>query len=182
MKFTSTIIPDVILVEPRVYSDERGFFLEAYHFHKYTEAGITAQFVQDNHSGSRQGTLRGLHYQIRHSQGKLVRVIAGEVFDVAVDLRKKSPSFGKWVGQKLTAENYHQLWIPPGFAHGFYVLSEWAEILYKTTTLYAPEWERTLLWNDSDLGIEWPLLSGVPLIMSPKDLQGTPFSSAEVFV
>lgn len=181
MKFTPTIIPDVILVEPRVFSDERGFFLEAYHFNKYAEAGITAQFVQDNHSGSRRGTLRGLHYQIRQSQGKLVRVIAGEVFDVAVDLRKKSPSFGKWVGQKLTAENYHQLWIPPGFAHGFYVLSEWAEILYKTTTLYAPQWERTLLWNDSDLGIEWPLLSGLPLIMSPKDLQGTPFGSAEVF-
>lgn len=181
MKFTPTAIPDIILIEPKVFSDSRGFFLEAFHYDKYAAAGIKAHFVQDNHSGSRSGTLRGLHYQIQQSQGKLVRVIAGEIFDVAVDLRKKSPTFGRWVGFNLSASNYQQLWIPPGFAHGFYVLSEWAEILYKTTDVYAPQWERTLLWNDPDLGIAWPLVDGAAPILSEKDRLGTPFSQAELF-
>ena len=182
MKFTPSEIPPVVLIEPRVFTDERGFFMETYHTERFAQAGITAVFVQDNHSASRQGTLRGLHYQIRQAQGKLVRVIAGEVFDVAVDLRRSSPYFGKWVGAHLSAENKHQIWIPPGFAHGYYVLSEQAEIIYKASDLYAPQWERTLLWNDPDIGIQWPLLPGSTPILSSKDAAGVPLSKAEVYV
>jgi dTDP-4-dehydrorhamnose 3,5-epimerase len=182
MKFTPSEIPPVILIEPRVYTDERGFFMETYQSERFAQAGITAVFLQDNHSASRQGALRGLHYQIRQAQGKLVRVIVGEVFDVAVDMRRHSPYFGKWVGAYLSAENKHQIWIPPGFAHGYYVLSEQAEIIYKASDLYAPQWERTLLWNDPAIGIQWPLLPGSTPILSSKDAAGLPLAQAEVYV
>ncbi|MBW2020902.1 MAG: dTDP-4-dehydrorhamnose 3,5-epimerase [Deltaproteobacteria bacterium] len=181
MKFRPTEIPDVLLIEMDIFEDERGFFAESYQAQKFAEAGISATFVQDNHSGSRQGILRGMHYQIRHTQGKLVRVVVGEVYDVAVDLRRSSPTFGKWVGVYLSAQNRAQLWTPPGFAHGFYVLSEWAETLYKTTDFYAPKWERTLLWNDPEVGIDWPLVDGKPPILSFKDAKGKRLSEAEVF-
>lgn len=153
MKFTPTAIPDVILIEPRVFGDSRGFFMETYQAKLFAQAGIQADFVQDNHSGSQRGILRGLHYQIQQPQDKLVRVIAGEVYDVVVDIRRSSPTFGKWFGIILSAENKLQLWIPKGFAHGFYVTSEWAEFSYKVTDYYAPEWERTLKWDDPDLAI-----------------------------
>jgi dTDP-4-dehydrorhamnose 3,5-epimerase len=181
MEFISTIIPDVILIKPQVFGDERGFFLETYQVQKFAEAGITADFVQDNHSGSRQGTLRGLHYQIRQTQGKLVRVIAGEIFDVAVDIRRSSATFGQWTGARLSAENKLQIWVPPGFAHGFYVTSEWAEVVYKATDFYAPEWERSLLWNDPEIGVEWPILEGKPPVLSGKDIKGIPLKNAELF-
>lgn len=181
MKFTPTSIPDVLLIEPTVYGDERGFFMETYQSQHFSEAGISDRFVQDNHSGSRQYTLRGLHYQIRRSQGKLVRVGVGEVYDVAVDIRRSSPTFGKWEGVRLSAQNKLQLWIPPGFAHGFYVLSEWAEIIYKSTDYYAPQWERTINWNDPELGIQWPLINGQDPILSEKDSRGTPFKEADLF-
>ncbi len=181
MKFTPTRIPDVILIAPDVFGDQRGFFMETYQKERYFKAGIRYEFVQDNHSGSNQGTLRGLHYQIRHPQGKLVRACAGEIFDVAVDIRQFSPTFGHWVGEILSAENKRQLWIPPGFAHGFYVLSDWAELLYKATDYYAPEWERSLRWDDPDLGIEWPLLDGETPILSEKDRQALLLSNAELF-
>ena len=181
MEFKPTIIPDVILVEPKVFGDGRGFFMETYQAARFAAAGITAGFVQDNHSGSARGILRGLHYQIRQPQGKLVRVVVGEVFDVAVDLRRSSPTFGRWVGQRLSASNRLQIWIPPGFAHGFYVLSEWAEVVYKATDYYDPEWERTLLWNDPEVGVEWPLLEGRPPILSQKDAEGSLLQSAETF-
>jgi dTDP-4-dehydrorhamnose 3,5-epimerase len=181
MIFTSTSIPDVMLIEPRLHGDGRGFFMETYRASLFAGAGITAQFVQDNHSGSRQGALRGLHYQIRQPQGKLVRVVAGEVFDVAVDLRRSSPTFGRWEAARLSAENHLQLWIPPGFAHGFYVLSAWAEVVYKTTDYYAPEWERALLWNDPALDIRWPLVDSQPPTLSPRDAQGLPLFEAELF-
>jgi dTDP-4-dehydrorhamnose 3,5-epimerase len=181
MEFEQTDIPGVIIIKPQVFGDERGFFMETFRADLFAEAGIAGPFVQDNHSGSQQGILRGLHYQIRQAQGKLVRTVAGEVFDVAVDLRRSSPTLGHWVGTLLSAENKNQIWIPPGFAHGFYVLSEWAEVVYKTTDYYAPEWERTLLWNDPALGIEWPLLHGHPPILSKKDTQGMPLSQAELF-
>jgi dTDP-4-dehydrorhamnose 3,5-epimerase len=155
--------------------------METYHARRFAKAGIEANFVQDNHSGSKQGILRGLHYQIRHVQGKLVRVVVGEIFDVAVDMRRSSPYFGRWVGHPLSAQNKVQMWIPPGFAHGFYVMSEWAEVIYKTTDFYAPEWDRTLLWNDKDLGIEWPLIDGNPPILSNKDSEGTPLRLAETY-
>lgn len=181
MRFQPTGLPGVILIEPRVFGDARGFFLETYQAQQFAAAGIQANFVQDNHSGSRQGILRGLHYQIRQSQGKLVRVIAGEVFDVAVDLRRSSPTFGKWEGVYLSAENKHQVWVPPGFAHGFYVLSEWAEVLYKTTDFYAPQWERTLCWDDPQVGILWPLLNGQPPLLSDKDSLGARLDEAELY-
>jgi dTDP-4-dehydrorhamnose 3,5-epimerase len=181
MKFIPTHIPEVILIEPEVFGDQRGFFLEIYHQTLFAEAGITETFIQDNHSGSRQGTLRGLHYQIRHPQGKLVRAIVGQLFDVAVDLRQSSPTFGQWVGEILSAENKKQLWVPPGFAHGFYVLSEWAELSYKVTDVYAPEWERTLGWNDPAIGIEWPILPEVDLILSQKDKHGKLLHEADLF-
>lgn len=181
MKFTACRIPDVILIEPRLFGDQRGFFMETYQQKVFAEQGITAQFVQDNHSGSRRGTLRGLHYQIQQAQGKLVRAVAGQIFDVAVDLRRSSPTFGQWVGEILSAENKRQLWIPPGFAHGFYVLSDWAEVVYKASDFYAPQWERTLLWNDPAVGIEWPLEDGAELLISEKDRAGLPLAQAETY-
>jgi len=181
MERISTSLPDVWIIQPRVFGDQRGFFMETYHARKFRDLGLDESFVQDNHSGSRQGTLRGLHYQIRQAQGKLVRAVVGEVFDVAVDIRRSSPTFGQWVGVVLSAENRRQLWVPPGFAHGFYVLSEWAEIVYKVTDFYAPEWERTLLWNDPAIGIDWPLIDDKPPILSPKDAAGLPLDQAELF-
>ena len=182
MQFIPTSLPNILLIEPRVFGDERGFFMETFQARKFVEAGIPAEFVQDNHSGSERGTLRGLHYQIRQAQGKLVRTVVGEIFDVVVDLRRSSPAFGKWEGFCLSAEKKQQLWVPPGFAHGFYVLSPWAEVIYKTTDFYAPEWERTLLWNDPVLGIEWPLSRADDLIiLSEKDARGKTLSEAEVF-
>jgi dTDP-4-dehydrorhamnose 3,5-epimerase len=181
MKAIPTEIPDVIILEPQVFYDARGFFMETYHTRKLAELGITAQFVQDNHSRSQCGTLRGLHYQIRQTQGKLVRVVAGEIFDVAVDLRRRSPTFGQWTGAILSDENKHQLWIPSGFAHGFYSLSETVDLIYKVTDYYTPEWERTLLWNDPQINIAWPLIDGHPPVLSAKDAQGRPFMQAEVF-
>jgi dTDP-4-dehydrorhamnose 3,5-epimerase len=181
VKATPTSIPDVVLIQPRVFEDPRGFFMETFHARGFKEFGLPEKFVQDNHSGSRQGILRGLHYQIREVQGKLVRAVVGEIFDVAVDIRRASPSFGQWVGTTLSGENRHQLWIPPGFAHGFYVLSEWAEVIYKVTDYYAPEHEKTLLWNDPEIGIEWPLIDGMPPILSDKDARGKPLSEAELF-
>ncbi|UCD97619.1 MAG: dTDP-4-dehydrorhamnose 3,5-epimerase [Chloroflexota bacterium] len=181
MEFKPTKIPEVILIQPAVYADPRGFFMETYRAEKFAQAGINHNFVQDNHSGSIRGTLRGLHYQINQPQGKLVQVVAGEVFDVAVDLRRSSPYFGKWVGEILSAENKRQMWIPIGFAHGFYVLSEWANVIYKVTQYYAPQWDRTLLWNDPDIGIVWPLDEDVELLVSKKDAEGIPLSNAETF-
>ncbi|CEG54300.1 MAG: dTDP-4-dehydrorhamnose 3,5-epimerase [Pseudomonas sp.] len=180
MKVVETSIPDVLIIEPKVFGDERGFFYESFNAAAFEAAtGLKRQFVQDNHSKSQRGVLRGLHYQIQQPQGKLVRVVAGEVFDVAVDLRKSSPSFGRWFGTHLSAQNQHQLWIPEGFAHGFVVLSETAEFLYKTTDYYAPEHERSLLWNDPELGIEWPF--DEPPQLSAKDQAGKRLSDAELF-
>ena len=179
MNIIPTDIPDVLIIEPKVYGDERGFFYESYNRRIMTEAGIADDFVQDNHSRSARGVLRGLHYQIQQTQGKLVRVIAGSVYDVAVDLRKSSPHFGKWVGMELTADNKRMAWIPPGFAHGFVVTSDTAEFLYKTTDYWAPQFERSLLWNDPALGIDWPI-SGEPVIAA-KDAAGLPLSRCEVF-
>ncbi|MGR9052135.1 MAG: dTDP-4-dehydrorhamnose 3,5-epimerase [Gammaproteobacteria bacterium] len=180
MKAIPTAIADVIILEPKVYGDDRGFFFESFNQSVFTAlTGIQADFVQDNHSKSVKNVLRGLHYQISQPQGKLVRVVAGEVFDVAVDLRKRSPSFGKWVGEYLSGDNKKQLWIPEGFAHGFLVLSEAAEFLYKTTDYYAPQYERSIIWNDKDLNIDWPL-SGPPII-SAKDEAGSAFAGAELF-
>lgn len=180
MKATPLAIPDVILLEPAVFGDDRGFFFESFNQRRFDEiVGRTVTFVQDNHSRSAQNVLRGLHYQIRQPQGKLVRVVQGEVFDVAVDLRRSSPSFGRWVGAVLSAENKHQLWIPEGFAHGFVVLSDQADFLYKTTDYYAPDAERSIRWNDPDLGIDWPF-QGDPSL-SAKDAQGVSFKAAEVF-
>ncbi|MFQ5615852.1 MAG: dTDP-4-dehydrorhamnose 3,5-epimerase [Anaerolineales bacterium] len=181
MKFTPTSIPDVILIEPKVFGDPRGFFMETYHEKRFAAGGITASFVQDNHSGSQQGTLRGLHYQIRQTQGKLLRCVTGEIFDVVVDIRRSSPTFGKWVGFKLSAENKRILWIPVGFAHGFYVLSEWAEVMYKATDFYAPQWERTIQWDDPEIGIEWPILPGTQPLLSAKDRAGKLLKEAELF-
>jgi dTDP-4-dehydrorhamnose 3,5-epimerase len=181
MQFQPTYIPDVLLITPQLFGDERGFFMETFQARQFMDAGVLYPFVQDNHSGSQRGTLRGLHYQIQHAQGKLVRAIAGEIFDVAVDLRRSSPTFGKWVGTTLSAQNKLQIWIPPGFAHGFYVLSEWAEVLYKATEYYAPQWERSLLWNDAQVNVTWPLLDGQLLLISNKDAQGVPFSKAEMY-
>jgi len=172
-----TDIPDVLILEPRVFGDERGFFLESFNEREIREIGINSHFVQDNHSRSQQNVLRGLHYQIRQTQGKLVRVVSGKVYDVAVDVRKTSATFGRWVGVELSAENKRLFWIPPGFAHGFLVLSESADFLYKATDYYAPEFERSILWNDGDLGIKWPLV-GEP-ILSAKDAAGKPFRQAE---
>jgi dTDP-4-dehydrorhamnose 3,5-epimerase len=178
MNILPTAIPDVVLIEPRVFEDGRGFFMETYHKLGFRELGLDVEFVQDNHSRSVFGTLRGLHYQIIHPQGKLCRVVRGEVFDVAVDLRRDSPTFGRWVGERLSDENRRQMYVPPGFAHGFCVLSETADFLYKCTDYYHPEHERTLLWNDAEVGIEWPLRE--PLL-SKKDQLGGPWSAAEVY-
>jgi dTDP-4-dehydrorhamnose 3,5-epimerase len=179
MKVTPTALADVLLIEPRVFGDARGFFFESYNRRAFAGAGIDVEFVQDNHSRSACGVLRGLHYQIEHAQGKLVRVISGEVYDVAVDMRRSSPTFGRSIGMTLTAHDKQMLWIPPGFAHGFLVLSETAEFLYKTTDYWYPEFERSLLWNDSMLGIAWPLQQAPTL--AAKDAAGTPFSLADAY-
>lgn len=180
MNVIPTAIPDVLIVEPRVFGDERGFFYESFNTRKFKElTGLEPNFVQDNHSRSVKNTLRGLHYQIKQPQGKLVRVVSGAVFDVAVDIRKASPTFGRWVGQILSAENRQQLWIPVGFSHGFLVLSDYAELLYKATDYWAPEHERSMAWNDPDLGIAWPL-AGEP-ILAVKDRSGWRLAEADVF-
>lgn len=180
MNIIPTTIPDVLMIEPRVFGDERGFFYESYNEKIFAEkTGFKIQFVQDNHSRSAQNVLRGLHYQIKQSQGKLVRVVLGEVFDVAVDIRKSSPTFGQWVGCVLSETNKRQFWVPPGFAHGFLVLSETADFLYKTTDYYGPEYERAILWNDPDIGIDWPIAD--PPILSAKDKAAQPLKTAEVF-
>jgi dTDP-4-dehydrorhamnose 3,5-epimerase len=179
MRVEPTAIPDVRLVEPRVFGDARGFFFESWNRRAFAEAGIDAEFVQDNHSRSHRGVLRGLHYQIEHAQGKLVRVTAGEVLDIAVDLRRSSPTFGRHVALALSAENRRMLYIPPGFAHGFLVVSDVAEFLYKTTDYWYPEHERTLLWNDPALGIAWP--AGIVPALAPKDAAGVPLAAAECY-
>ncbi len=180
MKVIQTAIPDLLILEPKVFGDARGFFMESFNARSFQEAtGLNVDFVQDNHSRSARGVLRGLHYQIQQAQGKLVRVVRGSVFDVAVDLRKGSPTFGKWEGVELSEEKNRQFWIPPGFAHGFLVTSESADFLYKTTDYYAPEHERSLAWNDPDVGVEWPL-DGAPLL-SAKDLAGKSLSECETF-
>ncbi|AFP31449.1 dTDP-4-dehydrorhamnose 3,5-epimerase [Marinobacter sp. BSs20148] len=181
MKITETRIPDVKLIEPNVFGDDRGFFMETWNEKAFREAGIDASFVQDNHSRSVKNTLRGLHYQIKHPQGKLVRVTRGEVFDVAVDLRTASPTFGQWVGEYLSEENNRMLWVPPGFAHGFLVTSEMADFQYKCTDFYAPEYERSIHWADLSLGITWPLGTTEEPLVSGKDSAGTPFSSADYY-
>jgi dTDP-4-dehydrorhamnose 3,5-epimerase len=182
MKIVETTIPDVKIIEPRVFGDERGFFMETFQNTKMAAAGITETFVQDNHSSSGQGILRGLHFQKKHTQGKLVRVINGEVFDVAVDLRKDSSTFGQWIGVTLSAHNKKILWVPKGFAHGFYVTSIQAEFVYKCTDYYAPEHECSILWNDPDLGIEWPLVDGATPYLSAKDRDALPFHRAGFFI
>ena len=179
MNVVRTAIPDVVVLEPKVFGDARGFFLETWNARAFAIAGIRADFVQDNHSRSGLGVLRGLHYQLHQPQGKLIRVVAGEAFDVAVDLRRSSPTFGRSVGLTLSAENKRMAWIPPGFAHGFLVVSGVAEVLYKATAYYAPEDEHTIAWNDPDLAIDWPL-AGAP-VLSPKDAAGARFHDAEVY-
>ncbi len=181
MKFTPTNIPDVILVEPQLFGDARGYFMETYQARAFAEAGIAVNFVQDNQSGSRQGTLRGLHYQVENPQAKLLRVVKGEVYDVAVDLRRSSPTFGHYSAARLSSENRCELFVPAGFAHGFYVLSEWAEIAYKASDFYNPQAERCLLWNDPTLNIPWPLTPGVETVLSAKDARGLPLAQAETF-
>ena len=181
MKFTATQIADVVVIEPVVHEDERGFFMETWRENTFKEAGIDASFVQDNHSRSSFGGLRGLHYQVKQPQGKLVRVIQGEVFDVAVDLRRSSPTFGRWAGDVLSAGNRKLMWIPPGFAHGFLVLSEFAEFTYRCTDYFAPEHERTLRWDDADIGIDWPLRDGQKPLLSEKDKSGVSLKDAETY-
>lgn len=182
MKFTPLAIPDVLLIEPKVFGDARGFFLESFRQDLFNQVtGSNHAFIQDNHSRSSQGVLRGLHYQLPpHAQGKLVRVVSGAVFDVAVDIRRSSPTFGQWVGAELTAENHHQLWIPPGFAHGFVVLSDTADFVYKTTAYYAPESDRGVRWDDGDIGIEWPKLN-IDFSLSDKDKKQKFLKEAELF-
>jgi len=179
MKLVPTQLPEVLLLEPRVFGDSRGFLFESWNEREFERAGIQGRFVQDNHSRSEKGVLRGLHYQLRQPQGKLIRVVAGEVFDVAVDVRRSSATFGKWEGIRLSAESHRMLWIPVGFAHGFCVLSDFAEVLYKATDFYSPEHERCLLWNDPEIGIAWPL-EGAPAL-STKDAAGVRLRDAEVF-
>ena len=179
MIFKPTRLPEVVLIEPKVFGDSRGFFMETWEARKFADGGIDVNFVQDNHSRSTRGVLRGLHYQLRHTQGKLVRVVAGEVFDVAVDMRSSSPTFGQWVGEYLSGDDRRMLWIPPGFAHGFLVLSERVDFLYKVTDFYDPSSERTVLWNDPDVGIEWPIPEGADLIISEKDRNGIGLRSIE---
>jgi dTDP-4-dehydrorhamnose 3,5-epimerase len=181
MQFIQTEIPGVIIIEPHLFEDSRGFFMETYQARKFAQAGIDLNFVQDNHSRSSRSTLRGLHYQIQHPQGKLVRVVAGEIYDVAVDIRRSSPTFGRSVGVQLSAQNKRQFWIPPGFAHGFYVLSEQADVLYKATDYYDPTSERMIIWNDPTLKVPWPIPPGESQILSPKDLAGLLFTDAEVY-
>ena len=175
MKLIDTTIPDAKIIEPDVYGDARGFFLESWNQRSFHDMGLDIDFVQDNHSRSSRGTLRGLHYQVKHPQGKLVRVTNGSVFDVAVDIREASPTFGQWVGIELSAENHRMMWIPPGFAHGFYVLSPSADFLYKTTDYYMPEHEHAIRWDGEDLAIEWPLVDGEPPLLAEKDQQAKLF-------
>ncbi|ABE45911.1 dTDP-4-dehydrorhamnose 3,5-epimerase [Polaromonas sp. JS666] len=183
MKATPLAIPDVILLEPQVFGDARGFFFESFNQAKFEAAiGRQASFVQDNHSRSARKVLRGLHYQVQQPQGKLVRVVQGEVFDVAVDIRKSSPTFGQWVGEILSADNKRQIWVPEGFAHGFVVMSDTAEFLYKTTDYYAPEFERCIAWNDPAIGIQWPLPLNTPPLLSSKDQMGLTMHDAELFL
>ena|SRR5688572_201314 len=176
-----TALPEVLVVDPAVHGDERGFFLETWHEERYAALGIAAHFVQDNHSRSVQGTLRGLHYQLQHPQGKLVRVASGEVFDVAVDLRRSSPTFGRWTAEVLSAANHRQLWIPPGFGHGFYVLSEMADLLYKCTEYYRAGDDRALRWDDPDVAIAWPLLPGRAPLLSSRDAAAPSLRTAPVY-
>jgi dTDP-4-dehydrorhamnose 3,5-epimerase len=179
MRAMETGLPGVLLMEPKVFGDSRGFFMESWNRKTFTDLGLDLDFVQDNHSRSSQGVLRGLHYQLNQPQGKLVRVVSGAVFDVAVDLRRSSPHFGRWVGYELSAENHRMLWIPPGFGHGFLVLSESADFLYKTTAYYAPEWDRGVRWNDPAIGIQWPL-EGSPLLSAKDQIQPL-LKDAEVY-
>jgi dTDP-4-dehydrorhamnose 3,5-epimerase len=181
MRFTPMQISAVVLIEPKVFEDNRGFFMETWNSRSFAEAGIDAHFVQDNHTYSMQGTLRGLHYQLQRPQGKLIRVTAGEIYDVAVDLRRDSSNYGRWFGRYVSAQNRLMLWIPPGFAHGFYVVSEVAECLYKCTDYYASELERVLAWDDPELGINWPLIGGRPPLLSERDARGARLSDAEIF-
>lgn len=181
MNYTRLTVPDMVLMTPEVFGDHRGFFMETFRDSDFREKVSDMAFVQDNYSGSVQGTLRGLHYQIQQTQGKLVRVTKGEVFDVGVDLRRSSPNFGQWSGAVLSEENKEMLWIPPGFAHGFYVMSTYAEFSYKCTDYYAPEHERTILWDDPDIGIDWPVDAGAEVLLSEKDRKGKAFRDAEVF-
>ena len=182
LQVTSTAIHDVLIIEPKVFGDERGWFTESFNAQDFSRAtGLSVEFVQDNHSFSKQWTLRGLHYQLEHSQGKLVRVVAGSVFDVAVDIRKTSPTYGKWVGVELSAQNHKQMWIPAGLAHGFLVLSEAAEFLYKTTDYYHPQSEACLFWNDPSVGIQWPLPAGMTPNMNAKDQHGLAWDVAPKF-
>jgi dTDP-4-dehydrorhamnose 3,5-epimerase len=183
MKVTPTAIPDVLMIEPEVFADARGFFFQSFNQRAFDQAiGQHINFVQDNHSRSAKNVLRGLHYQVRQPQGKLVRVVQGEVFDVAVDIRKSSPTFGQWVGEILSAENKRQRWVPEGFAHGFLVISDTAEFLYKTTDYYAPEFERCIAWNDPELAIPWPLPLNTPPLLSSKDQMGLNMHDAEMFL
>jgi dTDP-4-dehydrorhamnose 3,5-epimerase len=181
MQFEPMEIAEVVLIRPRVFGDPRGFFLETWEERKFAAAGIGARFVQDNHSRSAHHILRGLHYQIKQTQGKLVRVVTGTVYDVAVDIRRSSPTFGRWVGVVLSEENHHMLWVPPGFAHGFVVLSDSADFLYRCTDFYAPEHERAILWNDPDLKVLWPLPPGAEPVLSAKDVAAPRLCDAEVF-
>lgn len=181
VKRFNTSIPDCILVEPLIHEDDRGFFMESWNEREFAKLGIEAEFVQDNHSSSVRGVLRGLHYQIEDPQGKLIRVTRGSVFDVAVDLRKSSPYFGKWMGLELSEDNRRILWVPPGFAHGFYVTSETAEFQYKCTSFYSSEHDRAVKWDDPEIGIDWPLLDDVELILSKKDQKAPSLADAEVF-
>ena len=181
MQFEPTAIPEVVLIRPRVFGDSRGFFLESWEQQKFAAAGVDARFVQDNHSRSSRHTLRGLHYQIQHAQGKLVRVVSGAVYDVAVDIRRNSPSFGRWVGVELSADNHAMLWVPAGFAHGFMVLSDSADFLYRCTDFWAPQYERAIAWDDSDLAIRWPLPGGTAPLLSTKDAAAVRFRDAEYY-
>lgn len=181
MKIIETAIPDVKIIQPTVFGDKRGYFMETWSEQHFVEAGLEINFIQDNHSHSSQGILRGLHYQIKHSQGKLVRVVTGKVFDVAVDIRQDSSTFGQWVGVVLSDENHQMLWVPPGFAHGFYVMSEQADFLYKCTDIYAPKYERCIKWDDDEIGIEWPLVENQQPLLSEKDQEGLRLSVADVF-
>lgn len=182
MEFKKTKIPEVIILKPEVFEDDRGFFMEVWNSIQFREAGIDVEFIQDNHSKSKQGTIRGLHYQIQKPQGKLMKVISGRVYDVVVDMRRNSSTFGCWIGKYLSARNKKMLWVPPGFAHGFYVTSKFAEIIYKCTDLYAPQHERTLLWNDKDLAINWPLSKGLDISISEKDAKGIVFKDADYYL
>jgi dTDP-4-dehydrorhamnose 3,5-epimerase len=179
MEFEPTGIPDVVLIRPKMFGDPRGFFFESWEERKFAAAGIEVRFVQDNHSRSAQHTLRGLHYQVQQTQGKLVRVVTGTVFDVAVDIRRSSPTFGRWVGVVLSEDNHHMLWVPAGFAHGFLVLSDSADFVYRCTDFWAPMHERSLLWNDPHLKVAWPIPSGVEPLLSAKDAAGVHFRNAE---